>query len=619
MLWLRYSMGGGFIGSNMKILLLFPPDWLPSEPYLSLPALTSVLRPAGHEVVQKDINVEMYDMFFSRPFLQQVAGRIGNELNHLLHVQEQRALDEEESALKEQLLRCTPEMINQIAQNVEDAKNILRGESFYDIEKLEWATHALHETMALISLGYYPAQICFPPIETDLAYKPFMSSEIIEALDDDQINIYRDVYRQLIAPVMQQEKPGMVGISIVQQKQLIPTFTFCKMIKEDYPDIHITIGGNIVTRIRDELQKQEKLFETIDSAVLYEGENAYLQLVEAVEQKKNLAGLPNLIYRDGSGIHVNKDVCSENLSKLPPPDFEGLPLEKYFVPKLILPYLATRGCYWGRCTFCDHFQGYVEGFRTMHVDQIVEEIRFLKEKYKTRYFHFTDESYPPALFRKLSQRLIEDKLDIVWTTHMRFEETLLDEQVWKDAQASGCRYLHFGYESGNQRVLKLMDKATKLEAIETNLRMSSEAGIWNHIMGFFGFPGETKEEAEDSKRFVHDNRAHIHSLGFMTYVLGKYSPVAFEPEKYGVSYYKNPEWDLAMDYYFTLKEGLNIQEALDVFEDFERNHDPKWDLRTCVREYIFLYIDHFGSNNLPQLQMRPDQQTEHHHTSVGMV
>ena len=38
----------------MKVLLLFPPDWLPSEPYLSLPSLTSVLRPAGHEVIQKD-------------------------------------------------------------------------------------------------------------------------------------------------------------------------------------------------------------------------------------------------------------------------------------------------------------------------------------------------------------------------------------------------------------------------------------------------------------------------------------------------------------------------------------------------------------------------------------
>lgn len=603
----------------MKILLLFPPDWLPSEPYLSLPALTSVLRPAGHKVIQKDINVEMYDMFFSRSFLEHVSDRIAGELNHLIHVEKQRALDEEESTLKAQLLQSTPEVLSQLSSDAEQAKEILRGESFYDIDKLEWATNTLHKTMALISLGYYPAQICFPPIETDLAYKPFMSSEILEALDDDQINVYRDVFRRLITPLIKKEKPGMVGISIVQQKQIIPTFTFSKMIKEEFPGVHITIGGNIVTRIRDELKIQDKLFGYIDSAVLYEGENAYLQLVDSVENSKPLSGLPNLIYRDESGIHANKDVCSEDLLKLPPPDFDGLALEKYFVPKLILPFLATRGCYWGRCTFCDHFQGYVEGFRTMQVDQIVEEIKFLKDKHNTRYFHFTDESYPPALFRKLSQRIVEKKLDIVWTTHMRFEETLLDEQVWKDAHASGCRYLHFGFESGNQRVLKLMDKATKLDAIETNLRMSSEAGIWNHIMGFFGFPGETREEAEDSKRFVHDNRAHIHSLGFMTFVLGKYSPVAFEPEKYGVDYYKNPEWDLALDYYFTLKEGLNIQEALGVFAGFERNHDPKWDLRTCVREYIFLYIDHFGNNDLPQLQMRPDQQTEYHQTSVGMV
>jgi radical SAM superfamily enzyme YgiQ (UPF0313 family) len=603
----------------MKILLLFPPDWLPSEPYLSLPALTSVLRPAGHKVIQKDINVEMYDMFFSRPFLEHVSGRIASELNHLIHVEKQRALDEEESILKAQLLQSTPEVLSQLSSDAEEAKNILRGEKFYDIDNLEWATNTLHQTMAHISLGYYPAQICFPPIETDLAYKPFMSSEILEALDDDQVNIYRDVYQQLIAPVMKKEKPEMIGVSIVQQKQIIPTFTFSKMIKEEFPNVHITVGGNIVTRLRDELKTQVKLFSYIDSAILYEGENAYLQLVDAIENSKPLSELPNLIYRDKSGIHTNKDVCSEDLSKLPPPDFDGLALEKYFVPKLILPFLATRGCYWGRCTFCDHFQGYVEGFRTMQVDQIIDEIRFLQNKYNTRYFHFTDESYPPALFRKLSQRIVEEKLDIVWTTHMRFEETLLDEQVWKDAHASGCRYLHFGFESGNQRVLKLMDKATKLDAIETNLRMSSEAGIWNHIMGFFGFPGETRGEAEDSKQFVLKNREHVHSLGFMTYVLGKYSPVAFEPEKYGVSYYKNPKWDLAMDYYFTLKEGLNIQEALDVFEEFEQNHDPKWDLRTCVREYVYLYIDHFGNNNLPQLKMRSDQQKENHHTSVGMV
>jgi len=603
----------------MKSLLIFPPDWLPSEPYLSLPSLAAVLRPAGHDVSQLDVNVEMYDLFFSTRFLQHVAQRIASELGHLQHEQKERALDEEEQKLMKRLLTCTPELFQQFSTDVEKAKEILRSNAFYDIDQLEWATNCLHETMALVSLAYYPAQICFPPIETDIVYKPFMSSEILEAVDDDQINIYRDVYRMLIRPVMERERPAMVGISVVQQKQLIATFTFCKMIKEEFPATHITLGGNIITRIRDTLPEIEGLWQWFDSAVVYEGESAYLQLTEAVKSGGDFAKLPNLIYKDESGIHVNKEVCAENLAELPPPDFDGLPLEKYFVPHLILPYLATRGCYYGRCTFCDHFQGYVEGFRTKQVDQITEEIKFLKDKYGTRFFHFTDESYPPALFQKLSRKLIDDKLDIAWTTHMRFEESLLDEQVWQDVGESGCKYLHFGYESGNQRVLKLMDKSTKLDAIETNLRMSSEAGIWNHLMGFFGFPGETNEEADDSKAFVEKNSAHIHSLGFMTFVLGKYSPIAFEPEKYGVSYYKNPEWDLALDYYFTTKDGLTIQQALDVFDEFELKHNTKWDLRTSVREYVFLYIDKYGSNNLPQLEMTEEQRQQMQHTAIGMT
>ncbi len=604
----------------MKVTLLFPPDWLPSEPYLSLPALTSVLRPAGHDVTQMDINVEMYDMMFGEVFLRHVQTRIAFELRHLQRLEEVQTLDQEESELKAQLSACTDEFFQELIQKAYKAKAILRSQDFYEIDKLEWANNSLHEIMSVVSLGYYPAQICFPPIETDIVYKPFMSSEIIEALDDEQINVYRDVYRFLIEPELKANTPGVVGISIVQQKQLIPTFTFCKLIKEQFPDIHICIGGNIVTRLRDELVKNEEIFKLYDSVIVYEGENAFLELVNSIEKgEKDLSSLPNLIYRDGKEIRANKKVCAEDMAKLPPPDFDGLPLDKYFVPELILPYLATRGCYWGRCTFCDHFQGYVEGFRTKQVEMAIDEIRFLKEKYGNRHFHFTDESYPPALFRKLSKRLIEEKLDISWTTHMRFEETLLDDEVWKDAAESGCRYLHFGYESGNERVLNLMDKATNLDAIRTNLRMSAKFGIWNHCMGFFGFPGETLQEADDSKKFLDENKENIHSVGFMTFVLGRFSPVAMEPEKYKVNFYKKPEWDLALDYYFTAEGGLGISEALEVFEEFERNHDSKWDLRTCVREYIFLYIDKFKTNNLTQLYLKPDQRRESYQSPVGMI
>jgi len=63
-------------GKRAKVMLVFPPDWYPSEPYLSLPTLTAFLREAGHDVVQKDINLEMYDWFFSTDFLHRVLKKV---------------------------------------------------------------------------------------------------------------------------------------------------------------------------------------------------------------------------------------------------------------------------------------------------------------------------------------------------------------------------------------------------------------------------------------------------------------------------------------------------------------------------------------------------------------
>ena len=428
----------------------------------------------------------------------------------------------------------------------------------------------------------------------------------MDAIHDTQVNVYRDVFDHLVKPVIEQEQPDVIGISIVLQQQLFSSMTFCALIKQHFPHIHVTIGGNTVTRLRDVLP-QSPLFQYFDSAVAYEGETAFVQLVSAVGAKRSLADVPNTIYKDETGVHTSPTSYSEDMASLPPPDFDGLPLEKYFVPTKVLPYLATRGCYWGRCEFCDHGEGYTAGYRTKKIQEIIDEIRYLKNKYGAKHFHFTDESYPPALFRKLSRGLIDSKMDIIWTTHMRFEKSLLEESVWQDAKESGCRYLHFGYESGNERVLKLMDKATTTEIITQHLQMSADVGIWNHCMGFFGFPGETKEEAWSSVQFLEQNKDHVHSLGFGTFDLSKHTPVAKDPERWGVTVYKNPEWDLALDYYYTAKNGMSIEEAERLFEEFERNHNPGWDLRLFIREYIFLYIARFGMQKLTDLQFNPDR------------
>jgi anaerobic magnesium-protoporphyrin IX monomethyl ester cyclase len=590
-------------GRKMKVMLIFPPDWFPSEPYLSLPSLTSVLRQAGHTVVQKDINLEMWDWYFSEEFLKKVLRRVPQQLDRLRKLSKKRELSEAEMDLQLALCDVTRQRIDELTKKAERAKAIVRGETFYDIDQLEWAIQVFREVTSVISMVYAPARICMPPMETNLSYKVYVSSEVMDAVNDEQVNIYRDVFDHLVKPAIEAEQPDVVGISIVLQQQIFSTMTFCALIKQHFPNIHVTIGGNTVTRLRDVLP-QSPLFQYFDSAVVYEGETAFLQLVEAVGAKRSLADLPNTIYKDETGVHTSTTSYAEDMHALPPPDFDGLPLEKYFVPTKILPYLATRGCYWGRCEFCDHGEGYTAGYRSKKIQDVLAEIKYLRDKYGTRHFHFTDESYPPALFRKLARGLVESKMDIFWTTHMRFEKSLLDPQVWRDARDSGCRYLHFGYESGVERVLKLMDKATTTEVMAKHLRLTAEAGIWNHCMGFFGFPGETKEEAWQSVQFLEQNKDYVHSLGFGTFDLGRHNPVAKHPEKWGVTAYKNPDWDLALDYYYTVKDGMSIEEAERVFQEFERNHNPGWDLRLYIREYIFLYICRFGLQKLPDLQFQ---------------
>ncbi len=597
-------------GPKKKVMLIFPPDWYPSEPYLSLPTLTAFLRRAGHEVVQKDVNLEMYDWYFSADFLKRVLKRIPRQLDRLKKLSRDRPLSNEEIELQMALCACTRSHMAELIERAERASAIVRSPDFYDADKLEWAMQVFRDVTATISLAYAPARICMPPMETDLSYKIFMSSEILAAVEDTQVNVYRDVFDHCVRPAIVAEQPDVIGISIVLRQQLFSSMTFCAMIREHFPNIHVTIGGNTVTRLRDVLPNTPKLFALFHSAVVYEGETAFLQLVEAIGTNRDFREIPNVLWRDEAGIHTSPVTSAENMADLPPPDFDGLPLEKYFVPEPILPYLATRGCYWGRCEFCDHGEGYTAGYRTKKIQEIIEEVRGLRDKYHTRHFHFTDESYPPALFRKLTRQLKEHNLGIAWTTHIRFEKSLLDDEVWQDARDSGCKFLHMGYESGSERVLTLMDKATTTEVIQRSLALSAQNGVWNHVMGFFGFPGEQYEDAKFSMQFLEDNKQHVHSIGFGTFDLSKHTPVAKNPEKWGVTYYNNPEWDLAMDYYFTVKDGLGVEDAERVFEEFEQNHYAGWDLKIYIREYVFLYVAHFGTNNLPALQFRiaPEEQ-----------
>lgn len=230
-------------GKCSKIMLVFPPDWYPSEPYLSLPTLTAFLRRAGHDVVQKDVNLEMYDWFFSADFLRRVLKKVPQQLDRLKKLARLRDLTDAEVELQLALCECTRGRMGELTQRAEEAKRIVRSPEFYDGDKLEWAIKVFREVTGIISLVYAPARICMPPMETDLSYKLFMSSEILAAVEDTQVNVYRDVFEAILKPAIEREQPKIIGISIVLRQQLFSSMTFCALIKEHFPHIHVVLGG----------------------------------------------------------------------------------------------------------------------------------------------------------------------------------------------------------------------------------------------------------------------------------------------------------------------------------------------------------------------------------------
>ncbi|MBD0316534.1 MAG: radical SAM protein [Nitrospiraceae bacterium] len=588
-----------------KVMLLFPPEWVPTAPYLALPSLTAVLRQAGHQVVQRDINIEMYDHFFSMEFLIWVKGRLGMQLKPLQDKDKAGTLTDHEASQKLVVEQAYAVDVFDLAERAEDAKLIVRGERFYQADKLELALNTFREVMQYISAAYFPASLVFYPMESNLGYRPGVSKEVFACLDDEQVNVYRDICTQLVLPSVSKEQPAVVGISIGTQMQLLAGLTFCKMIKETFPNVHVVVGGNVITRLQEELPHQERFFtEVFDSAILYEGEHALLWLIEALNGQRDIASVPNLLYRDGDGhVHQSKEVYTEKTTALPLPDFDGFPLDHYFVPERIIPYLATRGCYWGRCTFCDHGQGYFDQYRGMTAHMVVEQVTALRDKYQCRHFLFSDESYPPALFKKVSQLLVDQNTGIKWTTLIRFEESLQHQEIWDLAAKAGCCTLYYGMESANERVLNLMDKHAKKSVIQTNLHLAAKAGIWNHVMAFYGFPGETRDEALETRQFVIDNQPVIHSVELFYFVAYRHTPMVRNPKKFGITIHKQEEYDLPLDYYYTLNEpvGISCLDAMQLCEEFYKNDFQPWAVRVNAREHVFLYISKFGTNNLPQI------------------
>jgi len=195
--------------------------------------------------------------------------------------------------------------------------------------------------------------------------------------------------------------------------------------------------------------------------------------------------------------------------------------------------MTSRGCPWGKCSFCTHHHSYLR-YHTRKIEDCVAEIKFLQKQYNCNLFYFYDEMIPAPRFKQLAGQIIDEGLTIHYGAYAKPLKTFSTD-LCRLMHRSGCRVLQWGVEAASQRILNLMGKGTDIHEVEKVLSNSSKAGIYNLTFILFGFPSETTEELQQTLTFLDRNRANIHALSSGSFVLTEGSQIYREPEKFFIS------------------------------------------------------------------------------------
>ena len=588
----------------MKTALIFPPQWYPSQPYLALPTLKAHLESKGHEVDQFDFNIECYEVFLSREYLTHCVEIVRQRLSAPAYT-----TDEQEVKTVYRDILSDTGFLGSVLNEVEDAKNVMRDEErFFQFDTYKKAYTTLKVAMKLISYAHFPSRLDLDSFFM-MGNPEENLSGILSATADTVRNPFIHMYEEHLLEKVNWNDYGLVGISIIHIGQVIPGLTLARLLRKKFKHLHIVIGGSVFNRHADLLDNKQALFEEFfHSAIVSEGEKPLEELVSHLKEGKPLITVPNLIYMEEQKVIHNPKAEALPYEHLVCPTFDQLPLEKYLMPYPVLPYMSSRGCYWGKCTFCTHSFIYDSYYRKENETRVAEELGQLGKKYNTKYFTFSDEAISPNAFNRMSKAILKQGVEMRALGMLKFESGDKETpELFEDIYKAGFLMLFFGLESANDRILKIIDKGCDQDTERSVLKNSSDAGIWNHLYLFFGFPTEEREEAEDTIQFTVENSevgtGTIHSVGQSIFALEKDSAIYHNPGKFKIDrIIHDPERDMAIVFDFDIDAGMPRDEVMEVYEQFDSVIEDTFPSRTIwnylSREHFLLYLDHFGKEEI---------------------
>jgi len=304
---------------------------------------------------------------------------------------------------------------------------------------------------------------------------------------------FHSFYESRLPELLSAANPEWIGLSLNFLNQAVPAFALMGFLKERIPRCRLILGGGLVTSWMRKPGWQNPFKGLVDAMIPGPGESALLALRGVGEKTPE----PSL------------------------PDFDSLPLSEYLAPGLILPYAATRGCYWNRCLFCPE-RAEKNPYTAVGPERVVADLKTLVERYRPALVHLLDNAVPPAVLAKIAEK----PFGAPWYGFARVTPHLADPDFCRALKRSGCAMLQLGIESGDQGVLDFLDKGIDLATASRALDNLHKAGIAAYVYLLFGTPPETLAEARKTLAFTVQHAGKISFLNLALFNLPLHGPGA---------------------------------------------------------------------------------------------
>ena len=319
------------------------------------------------------------------------------------------------------------------------------------------------------------------------AYIERHSNFDVEVLDTQVLDIGYNKLKEVI----EEKSPDVVGITAMTFT-LIDVIKTADIVKEIDRDIKVVLGGPHVHIYPYETIKLPQ----VDFIVLGEGEVTFLELVKNISNKNILREIKGVIFKENGDI-INTGIrkLNNNLDDLPFPARHLTPIERYssLMAKRnpITTMFTSRGCPF-RCSFCDRPHLGKE-FRARSAKNVVDEMDECVDM-GIREFLIYDDTFTIDKKRVLDicDEIIKRKLNIGWD--FRAHINTMDEEMLERLKEANCERIHFGVESGVDRILKILRKGITTERVKSVFKITKDFGISTLAYFMIGAPTETKDD-----------------------------------------------------------------------------------------------------------------------------